>query len=75
MGITTNISLVRHLLDMCTYDVVALVETWVPSVPTTLDCNGYYCLTLSALPRTGSKGRDSRGLLVFIKKHIRISSI
>lgn len=52
---------------------MALTETWKITAPTI--SNNYNCVHLAALPATNNRGRNIRGIDVFIKKSLRISGI
>lgn len=52
---------------------MAFVESWELTVP---DWHrNYHCIHLAARPATAGKGRNSRGIVVFVKKTIRVSGI
>lgn len=67
--------LIRTLLDSGDLDIVAFVETWCTAMPSWIaDCVQYQVVWLDGMVSAG-RGRDKRGICVFVKKGIRISGI
>ena len=79
MGLFPNLDLLKAKIAADAWDVIALVETWLPALPgnvqTLLRTFHYQFLslpaTLSCVPGT----RDKRGIMVFVKDDWHLSSV
>lgn len=53
--------------------MVSFLETWEIAQPPHID--SYNCIHLAAIPATNNRGRNLRGISVFVKKSLRLSGI
>ena len=75
MSLDTNESLVRTILSSGDIHILAFVKTWCIDTPTwCFSISDYYIVKLYGIVTT-SKGRDKRGIILFIKRGVPISSV
>ena len=79
MGLFPNLDLLKAKIAADAWDVIALVETWLPALPgdvqTLLRTFHYQFLSLPATLSCVPGARDKRGIMVFVKDHWHLSSV